>query len=72
MGLIVGCTTTHPAAHKSFILIDKVILEEDPPAQFFYWDLENEDHLWSSELGKVTAMWAYQDTLQKVLGVEKL
>ena len=71
MLVLQGCHTSRSlnlsAAHKA----SKVILAQEGPAEFLYWELETNPDLWSLDLGAVNALEAYRDSLALALGKAK-
>tara|TARA_B100000497_G_scaffold125312_1_gene161557 strand:+ start:222 stop:986 length:765 start_codon:yes stop_codon:yes gene_type:complete len=46
----------------------KVVLLEEGKEEFFYWELKNESHLWNEEIGNLSALNHYRDSLKLELG----
>ena len=66
--VLMGCSTKKNLEQASFLKMEKVILKEEFPAQFLYWDLENNKQLWETKLGDVSYLLKYRDSLKLVLG----
>ncbi len=70
--LLTGCSIRSTTRRATVTQWHKVILKEDPPALFLYWDIHDTDDLWNTTLGDVPALRDYRDTLRMVLGEERL
>ena len=69
--IICGCTVIKKSEKWSIEDEKKVVLKEEGPAEFFYWEMEDQEYLWNVELGEIDAIDAYKDSLKLVLGEEK-
>ena len=69
--LFIGCASNNFIKQTSFLSLEKVILKEEGPEQFLYWEIENAKSLWATELGSVAALVAYQDSLSRALGPDQ-
>lgn len=70
--LFIGCGTSQFFKQTTFLKMEKTILKEEYPEQFFYWELDNTKQLWESELGETSYLNQYKDSLKMELGEEGL
>jgi len=66
-----GCNFIKSNENKSIEGLEKVMLFNDGSTEFYYFELENKDELWESELGEITALEKYKDSLKLQLGNKK-
>lgn len=45
-----------------------IVLVENQPEIYLYWELDDADYLWSDSIGEVKALQTYRDSLKLVLG----
>lgn len=67
IGLMLSCRVSAQLLHDG----NKVVLERNGAAEFVYWELPDTVQLWGSELGQVTALLQFRDSLRMVLGAER-
>lgn len=66
--LLLSCQEKEQTALPSFLQTSPIILKEDGPALFQYWELEQDQRLWQATLGNLPALEAYKDSLSQALG----
>ena len=70
--VLTGCNTSKIIRQNAFLKQEKVMLKEEGPAQFFYWEIENVNELWDSNPGDIEKLIAYRDSLKIALGEDGL
>ena len=71
LSILQSCSTQKVVAKKSISGLDKIVLKEEGPEEFFFWEMDNQESLWNFELGPVPAIEAYKDSLKLALGDNK-
>ena len=66
--LMQACMSSKPDKVFSIKSEKKVLIKEEAPAEFLYWELDNKHNLWALELGEINGLKKYQDTLKLTLG----
>jgi hypothetical protein len=69
--IIQGCVGSKLPEVKSIEVANKVVLKKDGKEEFFYWEFENNDSIWNYNLGNISALNKYKDTLKFTLGEKK-
>jgi len=72
LAIFIGCGTNQFIQQTTFLSLKKTIMKEEYPEQFFYWDIDNSKQLWKPELGDVSYLNQYRDSLSMELGEEGL
>jgi len=70
--MLIGCISNKVVRKITLQKTEKVVLKKEGPAEFFYWEMDNAKQLWKSELGAVTSLYKYRDSLKIELGGEGL
>jgi len=68
--LLTNCQNNKTEQLFSLKELAPVVLETKGKEIFQYWQLENKSLLWATDLGQVTALKSYRDSLEIVLGKE--
>jgi len=63
-----NCKTKKVIVSNPFLSAQKVVLEENLPEQFHYWEMENSPQLWQSNSSEVSGIDNYRSSLIKALG----
>ncbi len=66
--ILLGCNTSIPNEGNRLEDEKKVVLKLEAQEEFFYWELKDEDSLWDFDLGEVSGLIEYRDTLKVKLG----
>ena len=69
--IIQGCVRSNKPEVKSIEEVKKVILKKEGAEEFCYWEFEDKESILKFELGDVSALKGYKDSLKLALG-EKL
>lgn len=69
--LLQACVDNNVSTQNSIEAFKKVILKTEGQAEFFYWEMEDAAAVWGFELGTITALDEYRDSLKLALGEEK-
>ncbi|MEM7372299.1 MAG: hypothetical protein AAF587_27015 [Bacteroidota bacterium] len=63
-----SCEESQQTSLASLLETSPIIIKEDGPALFQYWELAQDRRLWEAELGNFPALEAYKDSLIMALG----
>ena len=66
--MLIGCSSKKFVEQTTFLKLEKVMLQEEGFAQFFYWEIDDVKQLWELELGEVNSLYKYRDSLRVALG----
>ncbi len=66
-----GCETSKVYQDLSIDEANKILLHKNGNEEMFYWELDDEKNLWEFELGHITALKLYRDSIKFELGDNK-
>jgi hypothetical protein len=66
--LLQGCEGSNKSEEKSIANVKKVVLKVEGADEFCYWEFEDNESLFKFDLGEVSALNSYKDSLKWALG----
>ncbi len=67
--ILISCSNKTTDDIRTINNENKVILTQEGPEEFFYWEMDDHPSLHKYELGKINALLLYIDTLKIELGI---
>ena len=69
--MLAGCASPQPMEFNPFNPENKILLKQEGKEEFVYWEMDNDERLWSTTSGNIPHLQTFRDSLELILGPDK-